>query len=175
MDIRKTLSVIVGFLAGGFFYAGPFISSALSWTIFFCFSIPVYFIWNRAYPLSRLFTLFVSFFVGFLTACVVFSWVTHVSILGAVLLAFYIALWGQIIVGVVVLMLGYQEPRFLLTLSAVLNAFAMMIAFPLVFFLNQKTLGGKYQASLPVKILFALSFLFFVYFMGITLRSQFVG
>lgn len=90
-------------------------------------------------------------------------------------LAFYIALWGQIIVGITVLMLGYQEPRFLLTLSAVLNALAMMIAFPLVFFLNQKTLGGKYQASLPVKILFALGFLFFVYFVGITLRSQFIG
>ena len=45
-------------------------------------------------------------------------------------LAFYIALWGQIIFGIMVLLLGFQEPRVLLTLSAVLNAVAMMFAFP---------------------------------------------
>lgn len=84
-------------------------------------------------------------------------------------LAFYIALWGQIILGTGILLLGFGEPRFLLTLSAVLNAVAMMIAFPLVHLLNRKNLGARYRASIFARFLFILGFVFFVIFVGLTL------
>ena len=89
-------------------------------------------------------------------------------------LAFYVALWGQIVFGIMVLLLGFGEPRVLLTLSAVLNAVAMMFAFPLVFFLNRKNLVARYRASLPTQLLFILGFIFFVVFVGMTLSNLFL-
>ncbi len=79
-------------------------------------------------------------------------------------LAFYTALWGQIALGIVVLLLGVKEPRFLLTLSALLNAGAMMIAFPAVYFLNRKTLPKPLQPSFVRVLILALAFLFFLIF-----------
>lgn len=79
-------------------------------------------------------------------------------------LAFYIALWSQIILGIVIILLGIKEPRFLLTLSALLNAGAMMIAFPAVYFLNRKRLYPKLQPSLIRVMVLALAFLFFLIF-----------
>lgn len=55
-------------------------------------------------------------------------------------LIFYIVLWSQIGLGILVLLAGWHEPRFLLTLGAVLNGAAMMIAFPLLLRLNTKFL-----------------------------------
>ncbi len=89
-------------------------------------------------------------------------------------LAFYVALWGQITFGIIILLLGFQEPRFLLTLSAVLNAVAMMFAFPLVYFLNRKNLKTRYRASLPAQFFFILGFVFFVVFVGMTLSNLFL-
>ncbi|MDP3994245.1 MAG: Nramp family divalent metal transporter, partial [bacterium] len=89
-------------------------------------------------------------------------------------LAFYIALWGQIALGIVVLLFGFQEPRSLLTLSAILNAIAMMFAFPLVFLLNRKNLKTRYRASFPAQIFFILGFVFFVVFVVMTLRNFFL-
>jgi len=88
-------------------------------------------------------------------------------------LAFYIVLWSQIALGIIVLLLGFDEPRFLLTLSAVLNAIAMMVAFPLVFLLNRKSLKEHYQASFVAKFLLIAGFLFFVLFVSMTIRSLF--
>lgn len=86
-------------------------------------------------------------------------------------LAFYVALWGQIAIGIILLLLGFGEPRFLLTLSAVLNAVAMMFAFPLVYFLNRKNLGARYRASILARVFFILGFIFFIIFVGMTLRA----
>jgi hypothetical protein len=88
-------------------------------------------------------------------------------------LAFYIVLWSQISLGIIVLLLGFDEPRFLLTLSAVLNAVTMMIAFPLMFLLNRKNLKEHYQAPLISKLLLTVGFLFFVLFVGMTIKSLF--
>jgi len=89
-------------------------------------------------------------------------------------LAFYIALWGQIVLGIILLLFGFQEPRLLLTLSAILNAIAMMFAFPLVHILNRKNLSKRYRASLPAQAFFILGFVFFVVFVAITLRNFFI-
>ncbi len=88
--------------------------------------------------------------------------------------AFYVALWGQIAFGIMVLLLGFHEPRVLLTLSAVLNAVAMMFAFPLVYFLNRKNLVARYRASLPAQLFFILGFIFFVIFVGMTVGNLFL-
>lgn len=88
-------------------------------------------------------------------------------------LAFYIVLWSQIALGAIVLLLGFTEPRYLLTLSAVLNAVAMLVAFPLIFLLNKRSLKIHYQASFIIKLVFVTGFLFFVLFVGMTIKSLF--
>ncbi len=82
---------------------------------------------------------------------------------------FYFALWGQIGVGIFTLLLGVGEPRFLLTLSAILNALAMTVLFPLIWFLNKKRLDKKLQPSTARQIVILLGFLFFAVFSAVTL------
>ncbi|MFH2118185.1 MAG: Nramp family divalent metal transporter, partial [Candidatus Paceibacterota bacterium] len=81
---------------------------------------------------------------------------------------FYTALWLQIGLGIVIYLVGWQEPRFLLTLSAVLNAAAMMVAFPLVFWLNKKHLPKAYQPHWLRLFLMLAAFIFFVILVGVT-------
>lgn len=87
-------------------------------------------------------------------------------------LAFYLALWSQIVFGIVTLLLGYQEPRTLLTLSAVLNGAAMMVAFPLVYWLNKRKLNKELQPALWRKIGLAVAFAFFVYFVILIVKDS---
>lgn len=86
-------------------------------------------------------------------------------------LAFYIALWGQITLGITVLALGIQEPLFLLTLAAVLNAVAMMVSFPLMYFLNRVRLPSKYGPSALRATILLAAFIFFVYFVVLTFTN----
>lgn len=82
---------------------------------------------------------------------------------------FYLALWGQIILGVMILLLGVQEPRFLLTLGAILNALAMTLLFPLVWYLNRSRLNRKLRPFLINQIVLALALLFFLIFAFLTI------
>lgn len=86
--------------------------------------------------------------------------------------AFYVALWGQLGLGVLVLLAGFQEPRFLLTLSALLNAAAMMIAFPLVYFLNRRHLPRSIQPGWWRQGWLIAAFLFFLVFVVITFADS---
>jgi len=86
-------------------------------------------------------------------------------------LYFYLALWLQIFWGVVILLLGFTEPRFLLTLGAVLNAGAMAVAFPLVWFLNKKRLPGFARAKKTRVVFYFIGFAFLLIFLLIVLRS----
>lgn len=88
-------------------------------------------------------------------------------------LSFYMALWGQILLGMIVYVSGFREPRILLTLGAVLNAAAMMVAFPLLFWLNAKSLPKKYQPGLLRKLLVVAGFVFFAAFVSITAQDFF--
>ena len=82
---------------------------------------------------------------------------------------FYIALWTQIILGIVIYVFGFKEPRLLLTLSAVLNAAAMMVSFPLIYLLNKRALIQEIQpGKIRIAIMFA-AFIFFLFFLSITL------
>lgn len=88
-------------------------------------------------------------------------------------LAFYVALWGQIFLGIVILLLGIKEPRLLLTLSAILNAVAMTVAFPLIYWLNYKQLPAFLQPSLIRRILIIIAIVFFFVFTTLTVSAYF--
>jgi len=87
-------------------------------------------------------------------------------------LYFYLALWLQIILGIVILLLGFREPRFLLTLGAVLNAVAMAVAFPLVWFLNRKRLPKFTWGGRTRSIFYFLGFGFLIVFIGVVFANR---
>lgn len=84
---------------------------------------------------------------------------------------FYGALWSQIAIGAAVYLAGFSEPRLLLTLSAVLNAAAMMFSFLLIWILNRARLPKKIQPSKVRVVTMATAFCFFLYFLVITLQE----
>lgn len=85
---------------------------------------------------------------------------------------FYVALWSQILLGVGIYLVGWQEPRFLLTLAAILNAGAMMVSFPLIYWLNRRYLPAEYQPHLLRKIAMLAATLFFAFFVFVTFRGM---
>lgn len=84
---------------------------------------------------------------------------------------FYLALWGQIFFGIVILLLGFKEPKSLLTLSAVINALCMFIHLGLTYCLNQKSLPLQLRASFFRKLVLLAAFIFFGVFSFLTLRQ----
>lgn len=84
---------------------------------------------------------------------------------------FYLALWGQIVFGAGIYFLGIQEPRFLLTLGAVLNAAAMMMSFIFLFWLNKVRLHKEFQPGSIRRMLMAIAVAFFAFFLVITLKD----
>ena len=84
---------------------------------------------------------------------------------------FYLALWGQIFFGIVILLLGFKEPKSLLTLSAVINALCMFIHLGLTYCLNQKSLPLQLRASFFRKLVLLAAFVFFGVFSFLTLRQ----
>jgi hypothetical protein len=76
---------------------------------------------------------------------------------------FYIVLWSELAFSAIFLYFGVSEPRALLTLGAILNAAAMMVAFTLILFLN-RTLPKLIRPSLGRQIMLILATTFFCYF-----------
>ncbi|MFH2019409.1 MAG: Nramp family divalent metal transporter [bacterium] len=85
--------------------------------------------------------------------------------------AFYLILWLEILVGVVLLLLGFQEPRLLLTLGAMLNACAMLVAFPLILLLNRRHLPTVARPSLTRQLVLILATIIFAYFVYQTITT----
>ncbi len=84
---------------------------------------------------------------------------------------FYAALWGQITLGAIILLFGLTEPRFLLTLAAVLNALAMTLLFPLVIVLNRRRLAPPLRPSLGAQLILVGALIFFLIFSLSLVRS----
>ncbi len=61
---------------------------------------------------------------------------------------YYGVLWAQITAGVIILLSGFTEPLALLTLAAVLNAFAMFVHIGLMLWLNMTSLEKPLRPSL---------------------------
>lgn len=77
---------------------------------------------------------------------------------------FYMALWGQILMGCGVYLTGFSEPRALITLAALINAFMMMVSFPLMYLLNSTKLRKEMHPSKFRMVVMLVAFLFFLYF-----------
>jgi hypothetical protein len=81
---------------------------------------------------------------------------------------FYFALWGQIAFGIIVLLLGFKEPKFLLTLAAVINAVCMFIHLGLTYFLNYKVMPKELRPALYRRAVLFIAFIFFGVFSFLT-------
>ncbi|OQA03312.1 MAG: hypothetical protein BWY68_00769 [bacterium ADurb.Bin400] len=77
---------------------------------------------------------------------------------------YYVVLWLQLLFGIAVFLVGFTEPRTLVTLGAVFNALAMFISFFLIFVLNHKILPKELRASMLRKTIIIVAFAFFGYF-----------
>ncbi len=77
---------------------------------------------------------------------------------------YYYFLWAQIIFGIILFSLNIYEPKTLIILGAVINAFAMVVHIVLVSWLNRKTLPKIFQPGLIRRIILAVIFIFFVTF-----------
>jgi len=80
-------------------------------------------------------------------------------------------LWAQIILGIVVLLIGFDQPLQLVTLSAFLNAMTMLVYTVAVLWLNQKTLAKGLRPVWWRKAILILIILFFASFTGLTLLN----
>lgn len=76
-------------------------------------------------------------------------------------ITYYCVLWLQILAGIIVLLLGFTQPLQLLTIAAVLNAFAMFIHTGLTLWLNHTNLDEKIRPNLFRSSMMILAFLFY--------------
>ncbi len=86
--------------------------------------------------------------------------------------SFYAVVWGQILLGALVYFLGWREPRELLTIAAVLNGAAMMVSFPLIYWLNRSTLPVYARPGKIRAVVLLLATAFFASFLWMTLSSK---
>lgn len=77
---------------------------------------------------------------------------------------FYLVLWCELAFSALFLYSGASEPRTLLTVGAILNAAAMMVAFILILLLN-RTLPSLIRPAWPRQLMLVLAACFFVYFL----------
>lgn len=84
---------------------------------------------------------------------------------------FYLVLWIELAFSAIFLYAGATEPRAILTLGAILNAAAMMVAFTLILLLNRK-LPKIIRPSLGRQLVLITATLFFLYFVVQTLLTS---
>jgi len=85
---------------------------------------------------------------------------------------YYIFLWAQIIFGITLFLFNFYEPKTLIVLGAVINAFAMFVHIGLVTWLNKKNLPKIFQPGIIRKIIITIIFLFFGIFSIIVLLEK---
>ncbi|MCS7092208.1 MAG: Nramp family divalent metal transporter [Patescibacteria group bacterium] len=86
---------------------------------------------------------------------------------------FYIFLWTQIIGGTIVFLLGFAEPLALVTISGILNAFAMFTYTGLILYMNKTVLPNSAKPNLFRTIAVSLAFLFYGAFSLFTIYRYF--
>ncbi len=84
---------------------------------------------------------------------------------------FYVFLWIQIALGIVIIMAGFTQPLTLLILAAVLNAGAMFVHIGLTLWLNLTSLEKELRPSIFRIAIMLFSFLFFGFFTIKTILS----
>ncbi|MBN2884496.1 Nramp family divalent metal transporter [Patescibacteria group bacterium] len=83
-----------------------------------------------------------------------------------------IFVWSQIAFGITLFLFNFYEPRTLIVLGAVINAFAMLVHVILVTILNRRSLAKVFQPALWRQIMLYLIIAFFTVFSFIVLKSQ---
>ncbi|MCA9392073.1 Nramp family divalent metal transporter [candidate division WWE3 bacterium] len=82
---------------------------------------------------------------------------------------YYLILWAQIMFGIVVFMLGFDQPLILITLGAVFNAFAMFVYIGLILFMNNKVIAKEMRPSIWRNLAMLFAFVFFGFFSALTI------
>ncbi|MFH1292149.1 MAG: Nramp family divalent metal transporter [bacterium] len=77
---------------------------------------------------------------------------------------YFIFVWAQVGFGIILFLFGIYEPKTLIILGAVINAFAMFIHIGLTSWLNYKTLPKVFQPGWIRRSILAIIFLFFGFF-----------
>ena len=75
--------------------------------------------------------------------------------------SYYVVLWMQIIAGIVIFLNGFTQPLQLLTLAAVMNAFAMFVHVGLVLMLNMTSLEKQIRPSIYRIFAMIVGFIFY--------------
>jgi hypothetical protein len=86
---------------------------------------------------------------------------------------YYLVLWAQIIFGITIFLIGFNEPKQLIVLSAVINAFTMFIYTGLIMLLNNRHLPQKLRPRPWRNVALALTFIFFGIFCALYLIDKF--
>jgi hypothetical protein len=79
---------------------------------------------------------------------------------------YYYFVWAQIAFGIILFLCNFYEPKTLIILAAVINAFAMFVHLALVFWLNHTILPKVFRPAVWRKIIIGLIFIFFGIFSG---------
>ncbi|MEI6327235.1 MAG: Nramp family divalent metal transporter [Candidatus Roizmanbacteria bacterium] len=82
---------------------------------------------------------------------------------------YYVFVWAQILFGVTLFLCNIYEPKTLIIVGAVINAFAMFIHVALVTWLNLKSLPSVFQPSVLRRVIMSIIFVFFGVFSCVVL------
>jgi hypothetical protein len=85
---------------------------------------------------------------------------------------YYVFVWAQIAFGITLFLFNFYEPKTLIVLGAVINAFAMLVHTILVYILNRRSLAKVFQPALWRKIIIYFIIAFFAVFSVIVFRAQ---
>ncbi|MFH0857340.1 MAG: Nramp family divalent metal transporter [Candidatus Magasanikbacteria bacterium] len=85
---------------------------------------------------------------------------------------YFAFVWAQIAFGIILFLFNFYEPKTLIVLGAVINAFAMFVHVGLVFWLNHKELPKEFRPRLWRKIIMGIIFLFFGFFSVLVLLDK---
>lgn len=77
---------------------------------------------------------------------------------------YYTVLWSQIAFGILVILAGFTQPRQLITIGAVVNAFSMLVYTGLIFYLNNARIPAPLRPSPLRNLIIVLIFLFLAFF-----------
>jgi hypothetical protein len=87
---------------------------------------------------------------------------------------YYTFLWAQIVFGIILFLFNISEPKTLLVLGAVINAFAMFVHIALVNWMNYKVLPKVLQPHWFRKMMIAIAFIVFGVFSVITVWDRII-
>jgi len=85
---------------------------------------------------------------------------------------YYIFIWSQILFGVTLFLFNFYEPKTLIVLGAVINAFAMLIHIILVTILNRRALAKEFRPKAWRRVIIYTIIAFFAVFSAIVVKAQ---